>query len=109
MLAHCRRPAPGDLDYVLVRGNLRQSPIRLYLVKLGKLLVKMPHCRIGGFLRHFSALLSPLDVERAIVFRAHANILTAAGSDPPFSRRDVAPAQSATASSYYNSMDNHRL
>jgi hypothetical protein len=48
--------------------------------------MEMPHCRIGGFFSHFPALLGPLDVERAIVFRAHADILTAAGSDPPFSR-----------------------
>jgi hypothetical protein len=77
-------------------------------MKLGELLMKVPNRRIGRFFGHLPALPGPLNVERAIVFRAHGDVLIAAGSDPPSSRRDAAPAPSIAASSYYNSMDNQR-
>jgi hypothetical protein len=46
--------------------------------------VKVPNRRIGRLFGHLPALPCSLNVEGAIIIRAHGDFLTAAGSDPPF-------------------------
>jgi hypothetical protein len=59
------------LSQALLDGHFRWGSAGLGFVELGKLFMKVPHCGIRRLFGHLAALRCTLQMEGAIILRAH--------------------------------------